>query len=346
MIILLHLDAGPVERAAVAAALADLGLGAEEVRLGSRHGFVAEAREGGVPAESVGRLAWVERVIPLAPRAPLARATKHTHEHGVSVGGARFGGGAVGVIAGPCTIEDPDALLATARHVASAGAVALRGGVFKTRTSPHAFQGGGLAALAELAAVAREVGLPFFTEFTDPRQVEEAAPLVDAIQIGARNMQNFPLLTEAGRSGRPVLLKRNMAADIDEWLLAAEYVLKTGNEHVLLCERGLKSGEQHVRYLLDIGAVPYVKQRVGLPVIVDPSHAAGDWRLVPALARAAIAAGADGLIVEVHPRPEATRCDALQALPPAEFSRLMADVRAIAALDHREVPAPRGAVRV
>jgi 3-deoxy-7-phosphoheptulonate synthase len=182
------------------------------------------------------------------------------------------------------------------------------------------------------------------TELTDPRQVEDVVELVDGIQIGARHMQNFPLLLEAGRAGKPILLKRHMAADVDEWLLAVEYVLTTGNEQVILCERGLKSSERHVRYLLDVGVIPYLKQRIGLPVIVDPSHAAGDWRLVPALARAAVAAGADGLIVEVHPRPEATRSDALQALPPGEFRRLMQDVRALAAMDDRRVQAERPAV--
>jgi 3-deoxy-7-phosphoheptulonate synthase len=263
----------------------------------------------------------------------------------VAIAGAVFGGGHVGVIAGPCTIEDAASLRDIAARVAAAGAVCLRGGVFKVRTSPHSYQGGGLAALRELAGVAREVGLPFLTELTDPRQVEDVAGLVDGIQIGARHMQNFPLLVEAGRAGKPILLKRHMAADVDEWLLAAEYVLATGNERVILCERGLKSGERHVRYLLDVGVVPYLKQRVGLPVIVDPSHAAGDWRLVPPLARAAVAAGADGLIVEVHPRPEATRSDALQALPPDAFLRLMDDVRALAAMDGRSVQPARAGER-
>ena len=343
LIILLSLDAGPAERSAVAEALAGLGVTVEEIRLGGRFGFV---RTGGaeLPAESLQRIAHVESVVPLAPRAPLALATR---QHGVGkavavgeLGEALFGGGHVGVIAGPCTVEEPAALRDIARTVRAAGAAALRGGVFKVRTSPHAYQGGGLPALRELAAASREVGLPFFTEISDPRQVPEVAEYADGLQIGARHMQNFPLLTEAGQTGKPVLLKRHMAADVDEWLLAAEYVLKTGNERVILCERGLKSSERHVRYLLDVGVVPWLKQRVGLPVIVDPSHSAGDWRLVPALARAAIAAGADGLIVEVHPRPETTRCDAAQALPPADFEQLMDDVRTLAALDGRRLHAP------
>ena len=340
MIILLSQDAGP---AAVITELKALGLQVEVLHLGDRTGLYARDPEGQIPADSIARIPGVEQVMSMTPRAPLALATKVKPGAGpaggrcVTIGPARFGGGFVSVIAGPCAIEDGAALQSIARVVAAAGATALRGGAFKVRTSPHSFQGGGKQALAELHAASREVGLPFFTELTDPRQVEVAADLVDGIQIGARHMQNFPLLLEAGRTGKPILLKRHMAADVEEWLLAAEYVLTTGNEQVILCERGLKSGESHVRYLLDVGVVPWLKQRIGLPVIVDPSHAAGDWRLVPALARAAIAAGADGLIVEVHPRPEATRSDALQALPPADFARLMEQVRALAAMDGRQL---------
>ena len=334
LIILLSLDARP---ASVVAALKELGLDVEVLHLGDRTGLYARDPRGELPAESIGRIAGVERVMSLSPRAPLALATKGREGGGIAVGPARFGGGFVSIIAGPCAIEDGESIKDIARQVAAAGATALRGGAFKVRTSPHSFQGGGIEALAELHAAAREVGLSFFTELTDPRQVAQAAELVDGIQIGARHMQNFPLLLEAGRTGKPILLKRHMAADVDEWLLAAEYILTTGNERVILCERGLKSAESHVRYLLDLGVVPWLKQRIGLPVIVDPSHAAGDWRLVPALARAAIAAGADGLIVEVHPRPETTRSDALQALPPADFKRLLEQVRALAALDGRQL---------
>jgi len=339
LIILLSKDASP---SAVISELKALGLPVEVLHLGDRTGLYARDPEGRFPADSLARIPGIEQIMPMAPRAPLALATK-AGGRGITIGPARFGGGFVSVIAGPCAVEDGDEIRSIARLVASAGATALRGGAFKVRTSPHSFQGGGLEALAELRAASREVGLPFFTEFTDPRQVEQAAELVDGIQIGARHMQNFPLLLEAGRTGKPILLKRHMAADVEEWLLAAEYVLTTGNEQVILCERGLKSGESHVRYLLDVGVVPWLKQRIGLPVIVDPSHAAGDWRLVPALARAAIAAGADGLIIEMHPRPEATRSDALQALPPADFGRLMEQVRALAAMDGRQLATLSGA---
>lgn len=333
MIILLHLDAGPAERAGVRTALERLGAEVEESRLGERTAFWVNGAD--LPAESLARLPGVEKVVPLGGRAPLAEATRVPGGRPVKVGGTTFGGGQVAVIAGPCTVEEPGALREVARFVAQAGAAALRGGVFKVRTSPHAYQGGGAAALRDLAAVAHETGLPFFTELSDPRQVAEVADVADGLQIGARHMQNFPLLVEAARTGKPVLLKRHMSADVDEWLLAVEYVLKAGNERVILCERGLRSAERHVRYLLDLGVVPWLKQRIGLPVIVDPSHSAGDWRLVGPLARAAIAAGADGLIVEVHHRPETTRCDAQQALPFTDFARLMHDVRALAALDGR-----------
>jgi 3-deoxy-7-phosphoheptulonate synthase len=333
LIILLHLDAGPAERAAVRAALQRLGLAIEEARLGERTTFWVSGAD--VPAESLARLPGVERVVPVGSRSPLVEATRVPGGRPVSVGGATFGGGHVAVIAGPCTVEEPGALRDVARFVARAGAAALRGGVFKARTSPHAYQGGGTSALRELHAAAREVGLPCFTELTDPRQVAEVAEWADGLQIGARHMQNVPLLVEAARTGKPVLLKRHMSADVDEWLLAVEYMLKTGNERIILCERGLRSAERHVRYLLDVGVVPWLKQRIGLPVIVDPSHSAGDWSLVAPLARAAIAAGADGLIVEVHHRPETTRCDAQQALPFNDFARLVQDVRALAALDGR-----------
>jgi len=329
------MDAGPPERAGVRAALQRLGVTAEESRLGERTAFWVQASGSAVPPDSLARLPGVERVVPLASRSPLVEATLERGARTVEVGPAAFGGGQVAVIAGPCTVEDASALRDVARFVQQSGAAALRGGVFKVRTSPHNYQGGGLSALRDLHAASREVGLPFFTELSDPRQVELVAELADGLQIGARHMQNFPLLIEAARTGKPLLLKRHMAADVEEWLLAVEYVLQAGNERIILCERGLRSAERHVRYLLDVGVIPWLKQRIGLPVIVDPSHSAGDWRLVPALARAAIAAGADGLIVEVHPRPETTRCDALQALPPADFTRLMHDVAALAALDGR-----------
>jgi len=338
LIILLHPDAGPEQRDEVRAALQRLGVSTIDVPFGERHALVAEAASAShLPAGSIARIAGVEKVVATAPRSPLAHATAQPGGRSVTLGDAVFGGGHVGVIAGPCTVEDPGALADTARMVQAAGAVALRGGVFKTRTSPHSYQGGGETALAELAETARSVGLPFFTELTDPRQIGTLADRIDGIQIGSRNMQNYPLLTEAAKTGKPILLKRHMAADVDEWLLAVEYILDAGNENVILCERGVQTANHHVRYMLDVGVVPYLKQRIGLPIVVDPSHAAGDWRLVPALSRAAIAAGADGLLIEVHPAPETTHCDAMQALPPSGFAELMDQLRALTALDGRQM---------
>src|SRR6266508_1196002 len=220
----------------------------------------------------------------------------------VEVRGRRVGDGFFGLIAGPCTVETREQTLETARAVAQAGATMLRGGAFKPRTSPYTFQGLGEAGLEILAEARDQTGLPLVTELLDPRHVEAVVETTDVIQIGARNMQNFILLAEAGRSDKPVLLKRGPSASVEELLMAAEYVVKEGNERVILCDRGIKTFEQSTRYTLDLGAVPVLKHETHLPVIVDPSHAAGRRDLVLPLARAAVAVGADGIIVEVHPR--------------------------------------------
>jgi 3-deoxy-7-phosphoheptulonate synthase len=234
------------------------------------------------------------------------------------------------LIAGPCTVESREQTLTTARCVAAGGATMLRGGAFKPRTSPHTFQGLGRAALAILAEARAETGLPVVTELTDVRELDAVLDVADVIQVGARNMQNAALLTEIGRSGRPVLIKRGAAATVDDLLLAAEYVLAEGNEAVTLCERGIRTFERSTRFTLDVSAVPVLKERTHLPVIVDPSHAAGRRALVPPLSLAAVAAGADGLIVEVHPNPEEALCDGPQALTTAEFADYASDVHALA----------------
>lgn len=312
-------------------------MGFEEVGLVDRTAFALRGEESPLPADSFSRLAGVERVISLQPKTPLASSTWREGGRQVAVGTARFGGGVFGIIAGPCTIEDPAMLRRIARTVKSAGAHALRGGAFKVRTSPHAFQGGGVDAFRALVETAREVDMPFFTELTDPRQVEQVGELIDGVQIGARHMQNFPLLLEAARLGKPILLKRHFGATAEEWLLSAEYILGAGNDQVMLCERGVRTAEKHVRFMLDLAVVPWLKSRTGLPVVVDPSHAAGHHALVPALGRAAIAAGADGLIVEVHPEPEATQCDAAQALPPQKLADLVSFARLVVEADGRRM---------
>ena len=234
------------------------------------------------------------------------------------------------LIAGPCTVESREQTLLAADSVVAGGATMLRGGAYKPRTSPHSFQGLGRAALAILAEARAVTGLPVVTELTDVRELDAVLEVADVIQVGARNMQNAALLTEIGRSGRPALIKRGPAATIDELLAAAEYVLAEGNMNVTLCERGIRTFERSTRYTLDVSAVPVLKERTDLPVIVDPSHAAGRRELVRPLSLAAVAAGADGLIVEVHPDPPNALCDGPQALTTAEFGAYADDVLALA----------------
>ena len=241
-----------------------------------------------------------------------------------------MGGDHFGLIAGPCTVESREQTLETARAVHAAGASMLRGGAFKPRTSPYSFRGLGVKALEILAEAREETGLPLVTELIDPRHVEPVVEVADVIQIGARNMQNFLLLTEVGRCDKPVLLKRGPSSSVEELLMAAEYVVKEGNPRVILCERGIRTFESSTRFTLDIGAVPVLKEETHLPVIVDPSHAAGRRELVPALARAAVAAGADGILVEAHPSPEAALCDAPQLLRTAQFGAFAEDIRRLA----------------
>jgi 3-deoxy-7-phosphoheptulonate synthase len=234
------------------------------------------------------------------------------------------------LIAGPCAVETRDQMLTTAYAVAAAGATMLRGGAFKPRTSPHSFQGLGRDGLALLAEAGAATGLPVVTELTDVRELDAVLEVADTIQVGARNMQNFTLLRELGRAGRPVLLKRGPAATLDELLLAAEYVLAEGNEAVTLCERGIRTFERAYRFTLDLAAVPVLKERTHLPVIVDPSHAAGRRELVRPLSLAAAAAGADGVIVEVHPQPDEALSDGPQALTTGEFANYAYELRALA----------------
>jgi 3-deoxy-7-phosphoheptulonate synthase len=238
------------------------------------------------------------------------------------------------LIAGPCAVESREQTLVTAECVAAAGATMLRGGAFKPRSSPRSFQGLGREGLRVLAEAKEATGLPVVTELTDVREIEAVLEVADVIQIGARNMQNFALLAEIGRSGRPALLKRGAAATVDDLLLAAEYLLAEGNDDVTLCERGIRTFERSTRFTLDVSAVPVLKERTDLPVIVDPSHAAGRRALVRPLSLAAVAAGADGLIVEVHPDPAQALCDGPQALTTAEFADYADDVRALSQALH------------
>jgi 3-deoxy-7-phosphoheptulonate synthase len=263
----------------------------------------------------------------------------------VTVREARFGGGNLSLIAGPCAVEDPKRLLEIAQSVRRAGAVLLRGGAFKPRSSPYSFQGLGQEGLDHLQHVKAETGLGVVTEVLDPRDVEAVGAVADMYQIGARSMANFALLKEVGQTRTPVLLKRGFAATVREFLLAAEYLLAGGNTNVVLCERGIRSFDSVTRNVLDVGAVAHLKKATHLPVIVDPSHAAGRSDLVRPLARAGIAVGADGLLVEVHPAPEEAHSDGSQAVPIDCFARIADDVRALAALDGRRLIDPESTPR-
>jgi 3-deoxy-7-phosphoheptulonate synthase len=245
----------------------------------------------------------------------------------VSIDGVKFGGEQVVVIAGPCAVETEEQLWETARAVQSAGVKVLRAGAYKPRTSPYSFQGLGERALKMLDEVRRTLGLYVITEVLTPDDVELVAAHVDILQVGARNMQNFTLLQEVGRAGHPVMLKRGMSATIEELLMSAEYILANHNRRVILCERGIRTFENATRFTLDISAVPVLKHLTHLPVVVDPSHAAGKWKFVPAVAKAGIAAGADGLIIEVHPRPAEALSDGPQSLRLDRFAELMSQLR-------------------
>ncbi|RKZ16138.1 3-deoxy-7-phosphoheptulonate synthase [bacterium] len=263
-------------------------------------------------------------------RTPLASRTPGQPGTVVEVSGVRFGGDEVVLIGGPCAVEEMDQILGSAAQAAAGGATMLRGGAWKPRTYPYDFQGLGGEGLELLAAARASSGLPFVTEVLDPRDVEQVAAVADMLQIGSRSVQNFPLLREAGGSGKPVLLKRGMMTTVAEWLGAAEYVLAAGCTGLVLCERGIRSFEPALRNTLDVGSVAFMKTATHLPVIVDPSHAAGDARFVTALARAAVAVGADGLLVETHPQPGAALSDAGQALDAAQFAALATECRAVA----------------
>jgi 3-deoxy-7-phosphoheptulonate synthase len=275
----------------------------------------------------------VDRVVPILKPYKLASAQiTHGERSVLEIDGRKVGGEHFAMIAGPCTVESRDQMMQTARVVRDAGATLLRGGAYKPRTSPYAFQGLGQEGLRLLAEAKAETGLPIVTELMDISDLDAVLEVADVIQIGARNMQNYPLLAEIGRSGRPALLKRGLSATLDELLMAAEYILKEGNPNVMLCERGIRTFETAYRFTLDLMAVPVLKELSHLPVIVDPSHAAGRRDLVTPLSLAAAAVGADGIIVEVHPNPDEAICDGPQALRAEEFAAYAHAVEQAAAL--------------
>lgn len=280
---------------------------------------------------------YVDKVMRVQEPFKRANRSFHPEDSLIDVSGVKIGGRKLAVIAGPCSVENEKQIVGVAKSVKLAGATLLRGGAFKPRTSPYSFQGLKEEGLDLLKVARKETGLPIVTEIMSARMLERFVEDVDLIQVGARNMQNFELLKELGRTNVPVLLKRGLSATIEEWLMAAEYIMAGGNDNVILCERGIRTFETYTRNTLDLSAIPAVKKLSHLPVIVDPSHAAGLWWMVEPMAKAAVAAGADGLIIEVHNDPEHALCDGAQSLKPERFARLMGELSGIAKIVGREL---------
>jgi 3-deoxy-7-phosphoheptulonate synthase len=275
-------------------------------------------------------LEGVDKTVPILKPFKLASREMHPQDTLVPLNGMKVGGLKIALIAGPCSVESREQILETAFAVKEAGAVALRGGAYKPRTSPYSFQGMGEKGLELLAEAREATGLPVVTEAMSPEQVPLVARYADVIQIGARNMQNYALLNTAGESGRTILLKRGMMSTIEELLMSAEYIMAQGNSRLILCERGIRTFEKYTRNTTDINAIPVLKQMTHLPVILDPSHGTGKWEYVAAVARAAVAAGADGLLVEVHPHPEEALSDGAQSLRPEKFAQMVKEVQRVA----------------
>ena len=339
MIIIMKKNAGPQALERVGTRVQELGFRTHIVEGVERTilGVIGDKRPLLANQHTFELMEGVERVVPILRPYKLASRDFQPHDTVVSLNGTKIGGRAVVVMAGPCAVESREQLLETATAVKEAGVHILRGGAFKPRTSPYSFQGLGEDGL-ELLAEAREVtGLAIITEVMAPEQVPIVCQYADILQIGTRNMSNYNLLHAVGESGKPVLLKRGMMATIEELLMSAEYILSHGNYKVMLCERGIRTFERHTRFSLDINAVPALKELTHLPVIVDPSHATGKWQLVPSIARAAVAAGADGLIIEVHPHPLQAVSDGAQSLKPPRFAELMGEIRRVAEAIGREL---------
>lgn len=287
-------------------------------------------------------LSGVEEVIPISKPHKLSGREFKPEDTVVRVGGVTIGGDRLTIIAGPCAVETETQVLETARAVKEAGANMLRGGAFKPSTSPYQFRGLGKGGLQILAMAREETGLPFITEVLTPHDVELVAEYADVLQIGARNIQNFILLDEVGRAKKPVMLKRGMSATLQEWLLSAEYILSQGNRDVILCERGIRTFETYTRNTMDISAIPAIKRLSHLPIIGDPSHGTGKWELVTPLALASVAAGADGLMIEVHPNPDQALKDGAQSLTFENFNLLMQRLAPVATALERKMPAEVG----
>ncbi len=342
MLILLDPAITPEQRAEVLERIQAAGCHAQATPSAYGELLIAEGDLDGLRQTPFQLLAGVKKVVPLSSTYTLSSLEHQQEPTVVKVGSARIGGGSLAIIGGPCAVESREQLFATAQAVKRAGADMLRGGAYKPRTSPYSFRGLGTDGLRMLREASLETGLPTVSEVMDPRHVEACVTNVDMVQVGTRNMNNFDLLIELGRSGHPVLLKRGRSATIRDWLMAAEYVLAQGNPNVVLCERGVRGFDPATRNLLDLTAVAVLRDRTHLPVVVDPSHGTGHARYVPPMAKAACAAGADGVLIEVHQRPDRAMSDAEQALTPAAFRDLCEDLRLLNSVRERDVSSSDG----
>ncbi|ACT50775.1 3-deoxy-7-phosphoheptulonate synthase [Methylovorus glucosotrophus] len=338
MIIVMHREATDRDVAAIVARIEEQGLGVNVSRGTERTVIGAIGDERKLDQVMFETMAGVEQALHILKPYKIVAREWHPEDTVINIRGIPLGGPQVQVIAGPCSVETPEQMAASASAVKAAGVRLMRGGAFKPRTSPYTFQGTGVEGLEMFRQAADAENLPIVTELMDVRQLPMFMDYgVDVIQIGTRNMQNFDLLKEVGRINVPVILKRGMSATISEWLMAAEYIAAGGNHNIIFCERGIRTFETAYRNVLDVTAIPVLKKETHLPVIVDPSHAGGKAWMVPALSRAAVAAGADGLLVEMHPSPCDAWCDADQALNPQELQTLMGELRGIAGILGRSI---------
>jgi len=327
MIIVMQADATPEHLEKVIKKIEELGYTPHVIHGVERNviGAIGDEREK-ARLQVIETMSGVEALVPILKPYKLASLEVKKERTVVTVRDAEIGGKELMIIAGPCSVETKEQILETARAVKAAGASIFRGGAFKPRTSPYSFQGLGEDGLKLLAAARDETGLPIITEVLNPRDLDLVARYTDIIQIGARNIQNFSLLKEVGQTAKPVLLKRGLATTLKEFLMSAEYILSEGNEEVILCERGIRTFETATRNTLDLSCIPVLKRMSHLPIVIDPSHAVGSWQYVPAMARAAVAAGADGLMIEVHPHPEEALSDGPQSLKPERFEALLKEL--------------------
>ena len=345
MIVVMKTSASQDEISRVTKRIEDIGLqahisqGVEHTVIGVLGKVFPELRD------TLELLPGVDQVILVSKPYKLASREFHPHDTIVKLNGVTIGGDEIVIMAGPCAVESEEQLLATAQAIKSAGATVLRGGAFKPRTSPYQFRGLGESGLKILAEVGKETQLPIITEVMSPSDVDLVAQYVDILQIGARNMQNFVLLDAVGKTKKPVLLKRGLSSNFQEWLLAAEYILAQGNEQVILCERGIRTFETYTRNTMDISAIPIIEKVSHLPIVADPSHATGKWYLVSPLALAAVAAGADGLLIEVHPNPDLALADGPQSLTFDNFRLLMSQILPIAEARNRKLAAPSAMIK-